>query len=320
MWSHPHPNPLPKGEGDLDPFVAGSVRGDWASRRLRQSWIVARGPGCGQAPALHLSYSILGCRCYEDGGRCRRPVSESIPELAARPRRGTSPRATFSASATFGASILIVVARSGWRRHNKVCKVGVLVGGRVRGSLVPRARADVVSPSPQPSPKRRGRFGSFCCRFSSGRLGISPASAILDCRAWPWLWASPSATCLSRGSRLCSLGRSWLVSPGGHDDPAWGDSRIAPTRDSCGCSGIRPSLIRERDMLPGQSLVPVAAGPPRYEKRELWVGTANWDGGFCHAAPRPQRGTSPRATFSHSAIGHRSTIRHVSPVESRHRG
>ena len=23
MWSHPHPNPLPKGEGDLDPFVAG---------------------------------------------------------------------------------------------------------------------------------------------------------------------------------------------------------------------------------------------------------------------------------------------------------
>ena len=93
------------------------------------------------------------------------------------------------------------------------------------------------------------------------------------------------------------------MSPGGHDDPAWGDSRIAPTRDSCGCSGIRPSLIRERDMLPDQSLVPVAAGPPRYEKRELWVGTANWDGGFCHAAPRPQRGTSPRATFSHSAIG-----------------
>ena len=45
------------------------------------------------------------------------------------------------------------------------------------------------------------------------------------------------------------------------------------------------------------------------------------------APPRPLRGTSPsprevfdRATFSHSAIGHRSTIRHVSPVESRHRG
>ena len=31
------------------------------------------------------------------------------------------------------------------------------------------------------------------------------------------------------------------------------------------------------------------------------------------APPRPLRGTSPRATFSHSAIDHRSTIRHVSP-------
>ena len=47
---------------------------------------------------------------------------------------------------------------------------------------------------------------------------------------------------------------------------------------------------------------------------------ANWHGGFCHAPPRPQRGTSPRATFSHPALGQRSTIRQVSPVESRHRG
>ncbi len=43
-------------------------------------------------------------------------------------------------------------------------------------------------------------------------------------------------------------------------------------------------------------------------------------GGFCDAPPRPQRGTSPRATFAHSAIDHRFTIRHVLPVESRHRG
>ena len=68
-------------------------------------------------------------------------------------------------------------------------------------------------------------------------------------------------------------------------------------------------------------------GTPRNKKTELWFGTANWRGGFCHTPPRPQRGTSPsprevfdRATFSHSAIDHRSTIRHVSPVESRHRG
>ena len=57
--------------------------------------------------------------------------------------------------------------------------------------------------------------------------------------------------------------------------------------------------------------MPTAAGTPRYEMPELWLGTANWRGGFCHAPPRPQRGTSPsprevfdRATFSHSAIGH----------------
>ena len=60
---------------------------------------------------------------------------------------------------------------------------------------------------------------------------------------------------------------------------------------------------------------------------ELWLGTANWHGGFCQAPPRPQRGTSPsprvvfdRSTFSHSAIDHRSTARQVWPVESRHRG
>ena len=33
------------------------------------------------------------------------------------------------------------------------------------------------------------------------------------------------------------------------------------------------------------------------EGTELWLGTVNQHGGFCHAPPRPQRGTSPRATF-----------------------
>ena len=32
-------------------------------------------------------------------------------------------------------------------------------------------------------------------------------------------------------------------------------------------------------------------------KKHEWLGTAYWRGGFCHAPPRPQRGTSPRATF-----------------------
>ncbi len=49
---------------------------------------------------------------------------------------------------------------------------------------------------------------------------------------------------------------------------------------------------------------------------------------YCMAVlphPDPSGGQAPRlakyrATFSHSAIDHPSTIRHVSPVESRHRG
>ena len=50
-------------------------------------------------------------------------------------------------------------------------------------------------------------------------------------------------------------------------------------------------------MLSYQLSIPAGAGTPRYEKPELWFGTANWRGGFCHAPPRPQRGrpTSPPA-------------------------
>ena len=50
-------------------------------------------------------------------------------------------------------------------------------------------------------------------------------------------------------------------------------------------------------MLSYQSLMPAGAGTPRYEKLELWHGTANWHRGFCHAPPPPQRGTSLRTTF-----------------------
>ena len=53
------------------------------------------------------------------------------------------------------------------------------------------------------------------------------------------------------------------------------------------------SRIVVRDMLSYQSLISAGAGTPSYEKPELWLGTANWHGGFCHAPPRPQRGTSP---------------------------
>ena len=61
--------------------------------------------------------------------------------------------------------------------------------------------------------------------------------------------------------------------------------------------GKHPSRIGVRDMLSYQSLMLAGAGTRRYEKPEMRFGTANWHGGFCHAPPRPQRGTSPRATF-----------------------
>ena len=54
--------------------------------------------------------------------------------------------------------------------------------------------------------------------------------------------------------------------------------------------------------------MPAGAGTPRYENPESWFGTVNWRGGFCHTPPRPQRGTSPRATFSHSACSCRPSV------------
>ena len=52
-------------------------------------------------------------------------------------------------------------------------------------------------------------------------------------------------------------------------------------------------------MLSYQSPMPTAAGTPRYEKPELWLGTTNWHGGFCDAPPRPLAGDKPpRYIFS----------------------
>ena len=51
-----------------------------------------------------------------------------------------------------------------------------------------------------------------------------------------------------------------------------------------------------------QSLMPAAAGTPRYEKPELWFGTANWHGGFCHAPRRPSGGQAPRLAKSSTAL------------------
>ncbi len=47
-----------------------------------------------------------------------------------------------------------------------------------------------------------------------------------------------------------------------------------------------------------QSPIPADAGTPRFENPELRFYAAESHGGFCHAQAPPQRGTSPRATFS----------------------
>ena len=40
-----------------------------------------------------------------------------------------------------------------------------------------------------------------------------------------------------------------------------------------------------------------SSGTPRYEKPELWLGTASWHGGFCHAPPAPSGGQAPALHF-----------------------
>ena len=44
--------------------------------------------------------------------------------------------------------------------------------------------------------------------------------------------------------------------------------------------------------------MPACAGTPRYEKRELWFGTANRRGGFCQPHPDPSGGQAPALHFS----------------------
>ena len=51
-------------------------------------------------------------------------------------------------------------------------------------------------------------------------------------------------------------------------------------------------------MLSYQSLMPAGAGIPKYEKPELWLGTANLHDGFCHAPPTPAGDKPPRYIFS----------------------
>ena len=231
-------------------------------------------------------------------------------------------------------------------RTNRSCRLGLAHQGMKSRScgLVQRiGAADSATPHPDPSGGQAPRLAKSSTAlhflippwtiglqfgtFRRWRAGIE-----VDWRAHP---GSESGMCFRR-NRSCRLAPAHEGMKIGCIGWWESSSVIATTRTSPLDSRLRGndemsggslSRIGVRDMLSYQSLVPAGAGTPRYEKPELWFGTENWHGGFCHAPPRPQRGTSPsprevfdRATFSHSAIDHRSTIRHVSPVESRHRG
>ena len=89
----------------LIPAGAGTPRYEnWVHWLMEGSGVVCAAhpaPSWGQAPALHFSLATLGCRCLGDGGWCRRPAPELIPDR--------SPGHAF-----------VPIAHAGCRRHTKV--------------------------------------------------------------------------------------------------------------------------------------------------------------------------------------------------------
>ena len=115
-----------------------------------------------------------------------------------------------------------------------------------------------------------------------------------DWRAHP---GSESGTCF-HSNRTCRLAPAHQGMKIRSCDLVWGVGTVdsaTPHPDPSG--GQAPAL----HFLIPPSDMGLQFGTPRFEEPELWLGTASWHGGFCHAPPRPQRGTSPRTTFSHSA-------------------
>ena len=162
---------------------------------------------------------------------------------------------------------------------------------------------------------------------------------VLFCKFDPCKYPLTKAGATPDGPEFASSGRIFrLVSPAGAGTRRY-ENWVHWSMEGFGCGWCHPSPLDSRfrgndgacrrfgrRVFSYQSLIPAGAGTSRYEEPELWLGAANWHGGFCHAPPRTQRGTSSsprevfdRATFSHSALGPRSTIRHVSPLESRRR-
>ena len=89
----------------LMPAGAGTRRYEnWVHWLMEGSGVVCAAhpaPSWGQAPALHFSLATLGCRGLGEGGWCRRPAPELIPDR--------SPGHAF-----------VPIAHAGWCRHAKV--------------------------------------------------------------------------------------------------------------------------------------------------------------------------------------------------------
>ena len=144
-------------------------------------------PLAGDKPQRYISPSTLGCRCSGDGGWCRRPVPEFIPDR--------SPGHAFAP-----------IAHAGWRRHTKVCKAGVVVWySELARRILPRPTPTPAGDKPLASRSLRPRyifsfrhrpFGLQFGTFRRWRAGIE-----VDWRAHP---GSESGTCF-RTNRPCRL-------------------------------------------------------------------------------------------------------------------
>ncbi len=135
------------------------------------------------------------------------------------------------------------------------------------------------------------------CRQGPAHQGMKKGSGVVCATPPAPSWGRAPALHFSCDAGLSLLGRRWLVSRA--------SAGIHPGSES----GTRFRSNRSCLLVPAHQVV-----KSRSCGLVQRISTAG------SATPRPLRGTSPRATFSHSAIGHRSTSRHVSPVESRHRG
>ena len=135
----------------------------------------------GRAPALHFSLSALGCRCLGDGGWCRRPAPELIPDR--------SPGHAF-----------VPIVYAGWCPGHQGMK------SRSCGLVQRIGTADSATPHPDPcggqAPALHILIPPSATGLQVGTFRPWRAGIEVDWRAHP---GSESGTCF-RTNRSCSAG------------------------------------------------------------------------------------------------------------------